>query len=276
LTTSHVSAPLRHQLGGYREYEPPAALAPVAEAAWSFRTTQGVSHRVLPDPAVSIAFWCRREEDGRPIAPRLTLIGAKTRPHLVEFERDCEITALRIKLEWTRLILGLTPSDHEDGEHDLTTMLPRGGAALFDALVETRAPMQVARLIDTFVLQQLGRAKVQDGETAGRALDLVRGTAGRLPIERIAGRMGLSVRHLRRQVRRHAGVSLKGYARTLRIVHAMTQADRSMHPRWARLAADAGFCDQSHLIRECRALCRLSPVEVHRERRVEAEISNHG
>jgi len=55
-----------------------------------------------------------------------------------------------------------------------------------------KAGLPVERVIDTFVLQQLGRAKVQDGEKAGRALDLVRGTAGRLPIERIAGRMGRS------------------------------------------------------------------------------------
>lgn len=276
MTTGQVPAPLRHHLGCYREYEPPAALAMVAEAAWSFCTTRGALHRVLPDPAVSIAFWCRREHDGRPIAPRLTLIGAKTRPHLVQFERDCEITALRIKLEWVRPILGLTPSDHEDGEHDLTAMLPRGGAGLFDALVETRASTQAAGLIETFVLRQLARVKWRDAETAGKALDLARGTAGRLPIERIAGHLGVSVRQLRRNVRRHAGVSLKGYARTLRLVHAMTQADRSTRPGWARLAADAGFCDQSHLIRECRALCGLTPVEVHEERRVEAEISNPG
>ncbi len=82
-------APPRHQLGGYREYDPPLPLAGWVESVWVYRTPHGgvpgggAVHRVLPDPAISLAFWCRCESDGRPVAPRLTLIGAKTRPHLV-------------------------------------------------------------------------------------------------------------------------------------------------------------------------------------------------
>jgi AraC-like DNA-binding protein len=45
-------------------------------------------------------------------------------------------------------------------------------------------------------------------------------------------------------------------------------------PPWARIAAAAGFADQSHLIRECTALTGLTPGEVHRERRSEAETFN--
>jgi AraC-like DNA-binding protein len=45
-------------------------------------------------------------------------------------------------------------------------------------------------------------------------------------------------------------------------------------PQWARIAADAGFCDQSHLVRESRALCGMAPAAVDRERRAEAEMSN--
>jgi methylphosphotriester-DNA--protein-cysteine methyltransferase len=73
---------------------------------------------------------------------------------------------------------------------------------------------------------------------------------------------------------RRTGVSLKAYARTTRFLHAMTTADRTPAPGWARLAADAGFADQSHLVRECRALTGMTPGAVHAERRVEAEISN--
>ena len=277
MTAAAVPAP-RHRLGGYREYDPPTALAAVAESAWVYRTpggsTGGAIHRVLPDPAVSLAFWCRRDSDGRPVAPRLTLIGAKTRPHLVAFESGCEITALRLKLEWTRPVLGLLAADHNDGDHDLSLVLPRFGAPLLEALAETRTAEQAIRLLETAILGRLCGAEARHSKAASYALDLVRQSAGCLPIERIAGRMGLSVRHLRRTVRGSAGVSLKTYARTFRMLHAMTAADRWARPLWARLAADAGFCDQSHLVRECRALCGFTPAEVHRERQAEAEMSN--
>jgi AraC-like DNA-binding protein len=60
-----------------------------------------------------------------------------------------------------------------------------------------------------------------------------------------------------------------------RLLTAVTHADRSTGPSWAAIAAESGFCDQSHLVRECRAIAGLAPGEIHRERRAqEAETSN--
>ena len=70
-----------------------------------------------------------------------------------------------------------------------------------------------------------------------------------------------------------AGVSLKGYARISRFLAAVTDADRAEVPQWARIAADTGFCDQSHLVRESPPL-GMAPAAVDRERRAEAEMSN--
>ena len=89
-----------------------------------------------------------------------------------------------------------------------------------------------------------------------------------MAVDSIARATGSSVRQLRRTVRQEAGISLKTYA------GMATAADRFATPLWARIAADAGFCDQPHLIRECRALTGLSPGGLHRERRAEAETSN--
>jgi AraC-like DNA-binding protein len=276
MTLGPVPVPLRHHLGSYREYEPPPALALVAEGAWSFRTKREISHRVLPDPAVSLAFWCSRDPSGRPVSPRLALIGAKSRPHLVRFEAGCEITALRLKLEWIEPVLGLVPGEHEDTEHDLPAILPNFGMPLFDGLVETRTSTEAAGLLESAVARQLCRTRVERAKVPGRALDLVRRARGCVPIDVVAQHMGVSMRHLRRLVQQAAGVSLKAYARAQRIVGAMTAADHMNCPQWARLAADSGFYDQSHLVRECRALCGMTPVAVHRERRLEAELSNRG
>jgi AraC-like DNA-binding protein len=71
---------------------------------------------------------------------------------------------------------------------------------------------------------------------------------------------------LRRQVRDSAGLSPKTYARVLRLAHTMQVADRSPHPDWAGIAAGSGYCDQSHLIRECLALAGAAPTQIHAER----------
>jgi AraC-like DNA-binding protein len=62
------------------------------------------------------------------------------------------------------------------------------------------------------------------------------------------------------------------YARTVRLLRAVTIADAypAAHAiSWAKVAADSGFYDQSHLIRECHALCGLTPGEILMERRTE-------
>ncbi|HUR93527.1 MAG TPA: helix-turn-helix domain-containing protein, partial [Gemmatimonadales bacterium] len=83
-----------------------------------------------------------------------------------------------------------------------------------------------------------------------------------------------SLRQLRRQVRGEVVLPLKTYARITRLNHAVAAADRTVRPAWARLAAETGFCDQSHLVRECRALAGLAPRRAHRERMAQSELSN--
>ena len=292
LTTPRTRAPLtavperaiaslsvQHVLGGYREYAPPPPLAHFSEAVWVYQTPRdvalgGATHRVLPDPALSVAFCCSREPGGGVVGPRLLLVGPKTRPHLCTFERGYEMAAVRVKLEWVAAVLGLVPTDHHDALDDLSLISPRAAGWLLDALVETRTPEQAVTTLAAALGGLAARAPARHRPAASQALDLVRRTSGRLTVEEVAARMSVSVRHLRRTVQREAGVSLKAYARTLRLLRAVTTADCAPEPVWARVAADSGFCDQSHLVRECRALCGMPPSQVYRERRAEAEISN--
>jgi AraC-like DNA-binding protein len=267
-------------LGGYREYDPPASLARFAEALWIHRAPDelppgdGAMHRVLPDPALNLAFYCRRQSDGIPIEPRVIVIGPKTRPHIFAFQSGHEIAAVRVKLEWSAPLLGLVPEDHRDAEHDLARVLPRLAETLLESLAATRSAGEATGRLAATIVRWAGGLPPRGPAMSSHALDLVRRASGRVTVERVAGRMGVPLRTLRRQVRREAGISLKEYARVTRFLHAVTLADRSTSPAWAAIAADTGFCDQSHLVRECRALSGLAPSQVYRERRAQAESSN--
>jgi len=272
---------LRHRIGGYCEYAPDAGAPRFCEAFWTHRTppgpvADGAAHRVLPDPAVSVAFWCLgRDRRGAPLERGLLLTGAKTRPHVFPLTPGLELAAIRLKLEWVAPILGIDPGATCDRDVDFATVHPAFAARLVDALSATRSPAEalpiLARTLDTW---RVSCAEPAPAATA--ALDLVRRSAGRVPCERVADRVGLSMRHLRRQITDAAGVSAKSYGRQLRLVRAMTLADRQAHADWAAIAADGGYCDQSHLIRECAALTGFAPTDLHRERRLQrvSERSN--
>ena len=265
---------LRYRVGGYREFVPPAGLARLAEAVWTHRTpvqlpAQGPRfHRVLPDPSLTLTFGCRRDAQGRVTAGQLTVLGPSTKPHLFWFRPGQEQVAIRLKLEWSRALLGLDPLEHADRSDDASGPLP--------TLARTALPGLLASRDAREALQRLSSAvtALDDDRLPGltlRAVELVRRAHGAVTMDAVAVQLGTSPRQLRRRMREEVGIGLKGYARVLRFLRVITEADRSERPAWADLAVGAGYADQAHLVRECRTLCGLTPRELFRERRAQLD-----
>jgi len=86
-------------------------------------------------------------------------------------------------------------------------------------------------------------------------------------VERLAEDLGLSERQLRRRFQAAVGYGPKTLQRILRLrrfrVRAGAGADAGHAPlSLAEAAFDAGYADQAHLARECRALTELSAGEL--------------
>ena len=250
----------RHEIGGYREFAPPPALAAAAEGVWIHRSAVAGMHLVLPDPALNLAFRCRRLPDGGVAEPHLTVIGPKTRPFPFHFRPGDEIAAV---------------AEHLDREDELSPGDVRLPPWLLDRLAATDSAETAAALLACTLATALAGTRRAPVAPA-HALELVRQATGRVSVEAVADQMRVSLRQLHRAVLRESAIPLKVHARMIRLNHAMAMADRSAQPGWARVAAESGFCDQSHLVRECRALAGLTPGRIHLERRAEAETSNRG
>lgn len=90
-----------------------------------------------------------------------------------------------------------------------------------------------------------------------RSLDT---SKGRVAI--VARDLGLSERHLRRLFLDEVGMTPKHYARIARLQRVMSQPSSP----WIIAAADAGFHDQAHLIREFRDLLDVTPAAFRKRR----------
>lgn len=80
------------------------------------------------------------------------------------------------------------------------------------------------------------------------------------PVAAIAVRVGMSARTLRRRSRARFGYGPQHLARVLRLQRAL--ALRRGGRAWADAAAGAGYVDQPHLARECRALTGRAPTRL--------------
>lgn len=84
-------------------------------------------------------------------------------------------------------------------------------------------------------------------------------------VSAVAQRVGVSERHLRRMFHDAVGLSPKAYIRVGRLRRALAIARRSASQPWTRVAVDAGYFDQAHMVAEFRDLTGRSPTALWRE-----------
>jgi len=134
------------------------------------------------------------------------------------------------------------------------------GPRLREHLGNTQDPFAY---LDAFFLCRLDDA-LSPVPSVTRALARLRATDGRAPIGAITDELGCSGRHLRIRFREQVGVSPKLFARILRFQKAVRLIDTI--PSWATIAAEAGYYDQAHLVRDFRQFAGAAPTEFTRLR----------
>jgi AraC-like DNA-binding protein len=117
------------------------------------------------------------------------------------------------------------------------------------------------RALDQVLVDQLSRAFPPDTAVIA-AVDRLSGSDVMPLVKQIAGESGISSRQLQRRFRTAVGMTPKRFVRVVRFARVWQLA--SMRPRktWAALAAEHGFADQAHLIREFRAFGAEPPTHI--------------
>lgn len=260
-----------HHVGGYHELTPPADLADAVEAFWIHQAPElhAVSHRVVPDAAVSLSLMGPRAPDGSIGAARLRVIGPVSRAHGFTPPLGHRMESVRIKLEWCRRLLGVAPSEHVDDEPLYADVRPDLALPLEARLSHAATSADVFRVLVDFLRAR--RAAPRRGVTPLliTGVESLRRGTGQPRVAELATRLGVSDRHLRRLMMEETGISPRQFARIQRFHALLRSADRAPHPEWAALAFRHGYADQPHLIREVQDLAGVTPARLLMERRAE-------
>jgi AraC-like DNA-binding protein len=127
--------------------------------------------------------------------------------------------------------------------------------ALEDQLHALGSAAERARCVDAFLLAHL-RPRALDRVVRATALAIWK-RGGLVTMEALADEAELSQRTLERRFLSVVGVGPKKFARVVRLQNALKR-----YPQigsWTDTAFATGYADQSHLIRECRAMLGESP-----------------
>jgi AraC-like DNA-binding protein len=114
-----------------------------------------------------------------------------------------------------------------------------------------------ARMLDMFLLERGARGPEPSSEVTAAWNLLVR-SGGTSRIGEIAREVGWSHKHLVTKFKQQVGVAPRMAARLLRLSRVWRLVE-SGHD-WARIAAESGYADQSHLVREFRKFTGTTPT----------------
>ncbi len=206
----------------------------------------------LPDGRTNLIF---RLHDGERSGD-LTVSGPRTRALFKTATGVARSITIELKPGWATQLFGVSADTLTDRFVHLHDIWGTGGADLCNQLVATRSVSEILeRISQAFALRTADIVESASARLARRAVRLLE--AEDVRVGSVAKRLGITPRHLRRAFVQSVGIGPKDFARSVRLSRAVRKATASAD--WGRIATDAGYYDQAHLIVEFRELVGLTP-----------------
>lgn len=247
----------------YQEFFPGARLAEMVECFWTSTAAPageaGVGHRVLPDGCMDVLF-----DFARPGWPHAVVIGTMTQAMLVRRSGAMDLLGVRFRPGGLAAFLACDAAELVNGRAELTAFWGAIATELWEQLAE-RPPAERLRWLRGFLEARMTGAV---DPFVRHCVERIQATRGELRLTEIERSTGLTLRQIERKFSRQLGISPKLFARVVRFGAVMDAAEGSPAPDWGRIAAEFGFADQPHLVREFKAFAGLTPTSYHAETQV--------
>lgn len=242
----------------YTESAPPPALAPFVLAFWAFevRAPRGtpLTHHIWPDGCISLSV---ASMGGQMLGSRV--VGPTVQTRQLPMIGGMTVCGVRLWPDAGHALLGLDPGALRDAMPDSVPLFGDSFASAV-ANVAARSPEEGAAPLVPWLEMRAGQAGSLDLRVR-TAVERVVQSRGALSIRQLAVETGLSERQLQRRFRARVGLTPKEFSRVRRarsVLVAALRGDQS----WSMVAAELGYADQAHLIRDTTALIGGPPTRV--------------
>jgi AraC-like DNA-binding protein len=156
--------------------------------------------------------------------------------------------------------LGLPADDLADTHVDLETLWGRSSGRLRGRLCEARTSAERFQLLQEALLSRLWNG-VENHYAVSTALEMFAKNQARPTVREVGKYLGLSQRRFIQVFKAEVGMTPKLFSRIQRFQQTRTFIQHNPSIKWADLAVDFGYFDQSHLIREFLEFSGLTPTD---------------
>ncbi|GJM40499.1 MAG: AraC family transcriptional regulator [Ardenticatenaceae bacterium] len=198
---------------------------------------------------------------GHAISPLTAVISSPTeRYDRVQAFGHVDLLNVAFRPAGARPFLHLPLNHLNNGSHDIRDFWPRLSV---EALVDLAGlpPMKRKRGVETLLLAQM-KLRFAPSVQVQHAMSLAVEQAGQITVQQLSDNVSLSRSQLFRVFKAQVGISPKTYLRVYRVKHAVNILQQAGKTRsLTTIAHEAGYFDQSHLIREFVLSTGLAPSQ---------------
>ncbi|MGH8178942.1 MAG: DUF6597 domain-containing transcriptional factor [Steroidobacter sp.] len=242
---------------------------------WEGEPPAHAKDRLLPSGSASLVInlaedeirnYTGADDDRLERFPGAVLVGAHSRYSVIDTREQCAVIGVSFRPG------GMWPffdpaADELHNEHvAMSDLWGTAGATLRERVLAQPTPQAKLRLIAAELLERAIRPMTRRPEI-DFALTRLTSTPHEHSIAMLSEHVGLSARRFTRLFTLEVGLTPKLYARIKRFELALRLMNGAAID-WTGIAQHCGYFDQSHLIRDCKALSGFTPTELA-SRRIE-------
>jgi len=249
----------------YAEHAPPDALAPVLHRLWTFEDERGgdAPQRIVPDGRCELIVHVGepyREVGASATQPRVVFAGQLTRPLWLEATGPCSVIGARFRPAAARAFVGGSMRRTTDRRVALEEIVPGLARGLAESLA-CMDPAQRVPALARWIGERVERARIVDDLAVTSAADLIEARGGRVDVADLVAGARLGRRQFERRFGDQVGIGPALLATVLRLRRVFDVIEHGGPRPWTDAALEAGYFDQSHLIRDFRRFVGCTPTE---------------
>lgn len=255
----------------YREIVPHTALASFVKCFWIWRadSAQPWANResILPDGCTELLFDFTEPMNQGGADPSATSEREFELAGQLSFAREfrqigaINMLGVRFHAHGIFPFLGHPLFELTDRVVSLNEVWRSLSKDLSPVLLEAPDDRRRIQLVERALLSLVRKQELHPDFHVRNAVECINANGGLITVEALACEVGLGRRQLERKFALQVGISPKLYTRVLRLRRIMSLVQHVEEYDWARVVADCHFYDQSHLLRDFKALSGQTPSE---------------
>ena len=185
--------------------------------------------------------------------------GLQERSIFIESLEGTHLVSIRLHPLGATHLFGFGAAEAANSVIDLDRLVGERATTLRTALLSAPSAESRFGILDRFLRDRGSTTQIPNFVSA--AASQIETKHGSLRVADLHLELDISRKHLAVSFNRYVGVSAKAYGRIQRFVWTLEQLRSRGDIEWSRLAVEAGYSDQSHLVRDFRRVGAASPKE---------------